>query len=158
MREVPRTTTNRFPNTTSPSNPLVAVRRTAVEVQVVRREYAKNKRKPTPVSPRAKRGPRFSIEVDFSKDGGDSFDKGFKAAASTTYQMRARFTQHQAEPLLQGVVLEWYLPSGWTFRDGWGSRTLDTCISNPLHLSRLIRSPSPVTSGRFKVLCVAIYP
>lgn len=152
------TTTDRFPNKTTANNinsRLTAAQKRAAEAA---RELARKRKTARLLKELTTRGPRYSLEVDFSTDDGESFDSPLKAVVNKSYQMRARFTQLQAEPLIQGVKLLWYLPAGWRFTDGWGRTTYDTCVSNPLVLSRRIKSPSTtIVESGFKVLCVQIY-
>lgn len=151
------TTDNRFPSLYNPQSLLTVLRDGQIRIDDLERVVTALPRKPAVEIPQLRRSARYSLEVDFSDDGGVTFDSPLKAAASTTYQMRIRFEQHQAEPLLLGAYFRWIIPTGWTFRDGFGSLVYEETISNPLHISRLVRSPSPVTKKGFRVLVEKIY-
>ena len=98
------------------------------------------------------RDPQYTIDVDFSDDDGQSFASPlFEIVGNRIYQIRARFGQLQAEPLLRGVGLRWRLPTGWSFTDGLGQLTYEELVSNPTTVQRTMRSPSGAQPAAFEI-------
>ena len=79
---------------------------------------------------------------------------------STVYMVRCTLSQLRVEPLLGGFILKWVKPAGWTWIDGQPARTPVQVVSNPLVVTRLVRSPSTtiVNGGDFVVSIVAQFP
>lgn len=99
---------------------------------------------------------RYEFTVDFSPDDGVTFtDPLVQPDGNRVYQMRLRFTQHvnDERDMLQGVALRWHAPPGWTFVDGLGQddTLYEECVSNPMVVTRVVRSPQNPEPAGFRI-------
>lgn len=103
--------------------------------------------------------PQFELEVQFSPDDGYTFDAPLvQPLPDRLFQIRLRFSQHVGErDMLRGTGIEWILPTGWTFADGLDAVLYDECVSNPMVVTRLIRSPAAVIPAGFRLVVTSTY-
>lgn len=116
-------------------------------------------KKPISIAGVASKGPRFEAKLAFSIDG-SSFSEPLAAPKpNTIYQVQFSFSQHNVEPLLNGITLHWIKPAYWTWVDGFGVWTYEELIANPTLISRKIKSPSlaHLRSTGFKVLVTRLF-
>lgn len=106
----------------------------------------------------ADQDPRFDLEMMFSGDGKSYGNPLVSPSPGIDYFIRVRLTQHQQDPLLQGFAIRWTAPAGWYWVDGLGDLTFDEATSNPLIVTRVIVSQSPVVMGAFRAVVEAKYP
>lgn len=101
---------------------------------------------------------QFHIELDFSNDDGVSFASPmFEMEGNRIFQWRCKIAQLQAQPLLRGFATAWYLPNGWTFTDTLGTTLYDESVSNPLIVTRTIRSPVDPQPAAFEVEVTEVF-
>lgn len=99
--------------------------------------------------------PAFQLQVDFSDDDGASFSEPMvNVVGNRIYQMRVRVTQHQVYPMVLGWGLLWTLPTGWEFTDAIPTTTYEDAVSNPLTVTRVMRSPANPQPAAFIVSVV----
>lgn len=103
--------------------------------------------------------PRYDLELQFSNDDGATFTEPMiNPAGDRIYQFRLRFRQHVDDrDLLAGVAIRWDLTGGWAFADGLPATLYDECISNPMVVTRAVRSPAAPLSAAFRLVVMAIY-
>lgn len=99
--------------------------------------------------------PQYDIEIEFSKDG-EAFSNPIDVESNTTYQCRMRLRQHQGEWNAIGFTLDWKLSGSLSLADGHGTRTHEETISNPLVISRLVRTGTVTANTTMWVKVVVV--
>lgn len=99
--------------------------------------------------------PQYDIEVEFSEDG-EAFGNPLDIKSNTIYQCRMRLRQHQGEFNCIGFILDWKRTTNLSWADGHGTRTYEEAISNPLVITRLVRTGTIAanTTAAVKVVVV----
>jgi len=107
----------------------------------------------------AKRGEMYQITVSFALDNTDGYSEPLTSVeGNRLYQVRMALAQYQAWPPVRGWGLEWRLPAGWVFTDGLGNQTYDVFNSNPMIITRIVRSPVNPVPAAFRIIVFAKYP
>jgi len=105
-----------------------------------------------------KKDPQYQGTIDFSTDDGYTFSNpAVNVLGNRVIQMRLTLAQHQVQPLIMGWELRWHLPNGWVWTDRLDRITFERNNSNPMVVTRTIRSPAnPVPVG-FRVIIAHRY-
>ena len=107
----------------------------------------------------AKRGEMYQIGVSFALENEGVYSEPLPAAlGNRVYQVRMALAQYQAFPLVMGWGIEWLLPTGWAFADALGPITYEEFVSNPMVVTRMVRSPANPQPAGFQMVVVAKYP
>ena len=97
--------------------------------------------------------PQYEGKVEFSDDDGVTFTEPlFDPPGNRLIQMKLTLAQLHVEPPLRGFAFQWYLPTGWVFTDALPVLTYEEAVSNPLVVTRSIRSPANPQAVGFRVL------
>ncbi len=106
----------------------------------------------------AKRGDMYQIGVSFALENVGVYSEPLPSAeGNRLYQIRMALAQYQAFPLIMGWSLDWYLPEGWVWWDGLGTRTHEEFISNPMVVTRMVQSPGNPAPAGFQIVVGAKY-
>lgn len=106
-----------------------------------------------------KRGEMYQISVSFALENESVYSEPLPSVeGNRLYQIRMALAQYQAWPPIMGWNLQWNLPTGWVFTDALGSTTYDEFVSNPMVITRIIRSPVNPQPAAFKIKVLAKYP
>jgi hypothetical protein len=96
---------------------------------------------------------QFSGELSFSDDDGQTFVNPLPTPdGNRVCYIRVKITQHASRARLSGLRLDWYLPAGWTWRDGLGTTTYEEMVSNPTEITRAMLSPANPQPAKWTVL------
>ena len=99
--------------------------------------------------------PQFAGEITFSDDDGRSFVNPLVSpVGNRLVQIRCSIAQYQVEPRVKGFRLDWFVPDGWSWRDGLGVTTYEQVVSNPLVVTRVMLSPENPQPAVWQVLIV----
>jgi len=108
----------------------------------------------------AKRGDMYQIHVSFALDNTDNYTEPLTTAeGNRTYQLRMALSQYEValQTQIMGWGLEWRLPVGWVWTDGLGSVTYEKFNSNPMVITRIVRSPVNPQPAGFRIIVTAKY-
>lgn len=158
LRYVSHNPSRKFENLLTSNNVLRLVEKNRIAAAKAKRRAKKKKEVFRRVAGKQKQAPQYDIEVEFSEDG-EAFGNPLDVKSNTTYQCRMRLRQHMGEFTCQGFTLDWKTIGNLSFVDGAGTRTHEEAISNPLVISRLVRTGTLAanTQAAVKVVVVARY-
>ncbi len=101
---------------------------------------------------------QYDGTLDFSTDDGHTFSSpAINVTGASPVQIRLSLSQYQVQPLIRGWGLDWYLPTGWVWLDGLGTRTYEETNSNPTVITRVAQSPTNPQPVGFRVLIAQRY-
>lgn len=116
------------------------------------------------LGPQGDNVPSPAFATDDEKEERDEWGQFFgnplvNPRKSTVYMVRATVDLLRVEPLPRGLILRWVRPVGWTWVDGQAVQIPVQVASNPVVMTRLVRTPATtIASSGFTVSVVAWYP
>lgn len=158
IQYVRRHPSSRFDKIMTSAHVLTLIEKNRRDAQKAKRRAKKKADPIRRVAGKPIKDPQYDIEVEFSEDG-QAFGNPIDVKSNTTYQCRMRLRQHQGEFNAIGFTLDWKKTGPLSWYDGYGTRTHEEAVSNPLVISRLIRTGTvPLdTTAAVKVVIVERY-
>jgi hypothetical protein len=157
-RFIRRHPTSRFENLLTSSSVLRLVEQNRRAALRAKQRAKKKKATYRRIAGRKVEAPQYDIEIEFSEDG-EAFGNPLDVKSNTTYHCRMRLRQHMGEFNCIGFALNWKKTSNLSWADGYGTRTYEEAISNPLVITRKVRTRTIAagTSASVKVVVVDRY-
>ena len=155
LEYIRRNPSSRFEKLLTSANVVSLIERNRREAQ---RAKTRANRKVEPIrrlAGKQKLDPQYDIEIEFSKDG-HAFSNPIDVESNTTYQCRMRLRQHQGEWNAIGFTLDWKTSGSLSFVDGYSVRTHEETTSNPLVITRLVRTGTVTANTTMWVKVVVV--
>ena len=146
---------SRFERLLTSSNVLALVERNRRNALRAKKRAKKKKNEIRRVAGRAVQDPQYDIEIEFSDDG-KSFANPLDVKSNTTYHCRMRLRQHQTNFNAIGFTLDWKHRGSLSWADGYSTRTYEEAISNPLVITRKVRTGTVSINEKLDVKVVVV--